>query len=194
MKISKHTKSNFDKYIIIHGCPPSENNIIPKSQRWMNWIGKELIKRGLNAFAPDMPTPWNPKYEGWKREFEKYSPNENTLLIGHSCGAAFLVRWLLESKIKVRKLILVAPAKVPEGPTDKRKALYDFELRPESKKIAGEIVIFTSNDFEHHLKSLEFYKKYLNPRVIKLKNKVHFLIYTMGTNEFPELLDEILYK
>ena len=98
-----------------------------------------------------------------------------------------MVRWLLETNSTVKKLILVSPAKVPEGDTDTRKDLYNFQLPQNASHIADEIVVFTSNDLPHHLKSLEMYKLSLKPRLIELKNKFHFL-----TNEFPELLDEIL--
>lgn len=186
-------KTLFDICIILHGCPPSPDNIIPKEKRWMNWIEKELVNDGYNAIAPDMPTPWDPDYESWKRVIESYDITGDSCLVGHSCGAAFLVRWLLESKKKVKKLILVAPAKVQETEDDSRGKLYDFELPAGDQEIADEITIFTSNDFPHHLKSLKLYEESLKPKVIRLENKGHFLIYTMGTNEFPELLEEILH-
>ena len=184
--------NNFDKVIILHGCPPTEQMITPKNNRWMNWLEKKLKEKGFDAIAPDLPTSWNPKYIEWKKIFEKYRITKNTMLVGHSCGAAFLVRWLLESNNKVKKIILVAPAKVPEGDSDARKDLYDFNLPPDASHIANEIVIFTSNDFPHHLRSLEMYKKSLKPRVVKLENKFHFLFFQMKTNEFPELLKEII--
>jgi len=110
--------NNFDKVIILHGCPPTEQMITPKNNRWMNWLEKKLKEKGFDAIAPDLPTSWNPKYIEWKKIFEKYRITKNTMLVGHSCGAAFLVRWLLESNNKVKKIILVAPAKVPEGDSD----------------------------------------------------------------------------
>ncbi|HUD19601.1 MAG TPA: alpha/beta hydrolase [Patescibacteria group bacterium] len=182
----------YDNIIILHGCPATSTNIIPKNQRWMNWLAEQLREKGYNATAPDMPTPWAPKYEVWKKEFEKYQITKNSLLVGHSCGAAFFVRWLLDTGRKVKKLILVAPAKISETDADSRQDLYRFDLPMDASHIADEIVVFTSNDFPHHLKSLELYKKALKPRVVKLENKGHFLIFTMGTNEFPELLDEII--
>lgn len=184
--------NNFDNIIILHGCPPSEDKVPPKSQKWMNWLEEKLIEHGFNAIAPDMPKPWMPKYNEWKKEFEKYNVTKDTLLVGHSCGGAFLVRWLLETKIKIKKLILVAPAKVPEAPDDKRQNLYDFNLSKDSSKIAKEIVIFISNDLPHNLKSFEIYKKALRPKIIKLENKIHFLFFQTKTNEFPELLEEIM--
>lgn len=188
-------KSHFDNIIILHGCPPSQENVLPKSKRWMNWIAEKLVEAGYEAEAPELPTAWEPVYEEWKYVFEQHSITENTLLVGHSCGAAFLVRWLQEKQLTVTKLILVAPAKVPETADDKRQVLYQFDLTPETAKIANEIVIFTSNDFPHHLKSLEMYKQtFPNARVITLENKGHFLFFQTKTNEFPELLNEILPK
>ena len=185
-------KNQFDRIIILHGCPPSEQNVTPKSQRWMNWLAEQLTAKDYDAIAPDMPTPWEPKYLAWKETFEKFPVTDQTLLIGHSCGAAFLVRWLLDTNKKVKKLILVSPAKVPETDTDTRQDLYNFQLPADTSNIAKEIVIFTSNDFPHHLKSLEMYIKSLKPRVIKLENKFHFLFFQMQTHEFPELLQEVL--
>lgn len=185
-----HTK--YDKYIVLHGCPPTKEMVTPKDKRWMNWLEIKLKEKELNAIALDLPTSWSPKYSEWKKEFEMLSVTENTMLIGHSCGGAFLVRWLLETKRKVRKLILVAPAKVPEGESDTRKDLYDFVLPKDASYIADEIVLFISNDLPHHLKSQTLYIDSLHPRVIKLENKVHFLFFQMKTNEFPELLEEVL--
>ena len=119
---------NFDTCIILHGCPPSADNIIPKEKRWMNWLEKKLKEKGFNAIAPAMPTPWKPRYEEWKEMFEKYPVTHNSLLVGHSCGASFLVRWLLETNNHVKKLILVAPAKIPETENDTRQDLYKFDL------------------------------------------------------------------
>lgn len=184
--------NKFDHVYILHGCPPNEQMVTPKNQRWMNWLEKKLIEKGYDAVAPDLPTSWSPKYHEWKKEFEKYKVTYKTLLVGHSCGGAFLVRWLLDNHKKVKKLILVAPAKVPENDTDSRKDLYDFQLPENATYIADEIVVFTSNDFPHHLKSLDMYKQSLKPRVIRLVNKFHFLYFQIKTNEFPELLEEII--
>lgn len=186
------SRNTFDQYIILHGCPPTEAMVTPIEKRWMNWLEKQLKDRGLNAIALDLPTSWQPIYTEWKKLFEEYPVTENSCLIGHSCGGAFFIRWLLETKRKVKKLILVAPAKIPETDDDTRKDLYNFDLPEDASQIAKEIVLITSNDFPHHIKSRELYKKRLHPKLVELKDKGHFLFFQMGTNEFPELLDEVL--
>ncbi len=179
----------YDLYLIIHGCPQNEADLIPKDKHWTGWLEQKLREKGLNAAAPDMPTPWEPDNEKWKQVLKNYKITENSLLVGHSCGAAFLVRWLLESDKKVKKLILVAPAKTSIK-EDRRKDFYDFELPDNATKIAQEIVIFISNDYEDMLKSFEIYKDALKPRIIELENKKRFVPFQMGTNGFPELLAE----
>ncbi len=178
------------QYLILHGCPPSEALVTPKENRWMNWLANKLNENGKSAIALDLPTPWKPNYSEWKEAFEKYRIDQESILIGHSCDGAFLVRWLLETGVQVQKLILVAPAKIPETPDDTRQDLYDFTLPEDATRIAQEIVLFTSNDLPHHLESLTLYVKALKPRIVRLKDKLHFLYFQMGTNEFPELLEE----
>jgi len=102
---------------VVHGCPSrAEGEQTPEERtydkHWMPWLKKELTTRGIDVEMPLMPEPWAPDYEGFKKEFEKQSVSEDSVLVGHSCGCAFLVRWLGESKQKVKRLILVAPWKV----------------------------------------------------------------------------------
>jgi predicted alpha/beta hydrolase family esterase len=98
--------------IIVHGGPgnwlPSDNHNFG-DWGWRRWVRKELSKKGISAETPQMPDPWNPVYENYKKE-QKLPVNENSVLVGHSRGCAFLVRWLGDSKKKIKKLILVAPS------------------------------------------------------------------------------------
>src|SRR3989344_454757 len=115
--------------IIIHGCPGSEAEFMTPEKRtyykhWIQWVKNQLNLKGIKTEAPLMPSPWKPEYENFKKEFEKYPVSEKTILIGHSCGCAFLVRWLGESKRKINKLILVAPWKVPDESDRNRKEFY----------------------------------------------------------------------
>lgn len=175
-------------YIVLHGCPPNQNEMIPPEKRWMTWIANQLTTKGFNAVSPTLPHSWNPKYKDWKIFLSRYSLSEETTFIGHSCSCAFLVRWLLESKIKAKKLVLVAPAKISKRKLD----IYDFDLPKDGSHIADETVIYISNDEDKVLKSVDLYQKSLKARIIKLENKGHFHIYSMGRVEFPELLKELL--
>jgi predicted alpha/beta hydrolase family esterase len=180
--------------IIIHGCPSKE----PKTpeertydKHWIPWLKQELEDRDIKTEVPLMPTPWDAKYEEFKEVFENYKVDENTVLIGHSCGTAFLVRWLSESKQKVHKLILVAPWKI--ALTEKKRAFYNFPIDKDLKNRVDQIVLFTSNDEEENgKKSLEMYHDVLDGELIELENHGHFVESHMGTNKFPELLEKVL--
>jgi predicted alpha/beta hydrolase family esterase len=152
-----------------------------------------LSKRGIKTENPLMPEPWYPDYSKFKKEFEKYKVTENTILIGHSCGCAFLVRWLGDSKKKINKLILVAPWKIPRKNDKYKKAFYGFDIDKTIKSRVKEIVIFTANNEEPDgKKSLKIFHKALGGKIIQLKGRGHYILEDMGTKRFPELLKEIV--
>ncbi|KKU10365.1 MAG: hypothetical protein UX61_C0014G0007 [Parcubacteria group bacterium GW2011_GWA2_46_7] len=91
-----------------------------------------------------MPNPWAPDYRAFRSEFEKYSVSENTTLVGHSCGCAFLVRWLGDSKQRIKKLILVAPWKIPDSGDEGKKQFYEYPIDESIKDRVQEIVMFTA--------------------------------------------------
>lgn len=185
--------------IIIHGCPSDKEKAMNPETRtydkhWIPWVKKELMQRGIKTETPSMPNPWDPNYESFKNEFEKYLINEDTILIGHSCGCAFLVRWLGESKQKIKKLILVAPWKIPQE--ERNGTDIDFYVYPIDETIKSridEITMFTSNnEAEDGKKGLIMYHDKLGGKIMNLKDRGHYILKHMGTEEFPELLEEVL--
>lgn len=184
--------------IIIHGCPGREEEMMNSADRtfdkqWMPWTREKLEERGVKADAPIMPSPWAPDYEKFKAEFEKYEVNGDTILVGHSCGCAFLVRWLGETKQKIAKLILVAPWKIPKAGDAARQAFYTYHIDKTIKDRVQEIVMFTADDEnEEGKESLKIFHEALDGKIIELKGHGHYTMGDMGTTEFPELLEVIL--
>ena len=182
--------------IIVHGCPSdAEKAMNPKTRtydkHWIPWIKKMLEEKGIKTQVPLMPEPWKAEYQKWKNEFDKLDINENSILIGHSCGCSFLVKWLGETKQKVKKLILVAPWKIA-GSGGAEKGFYDYKINDSIKSMVNEIIIFTSNNEElDGKKSAKIFGDALNSEIIELKNKGHFTLNDMGSEEFPELLEKI---
>jgi predicted alpha/beta hydrolase family esterase len=191
-------KINKINCIIIHGCPSNAEEAMDFRTRtydkhWIPWTRKELTSRGIKTEIPLMPKPWYPDYKVFKKEFEKYEVTDNTVLIGHSCGCAFLVRWLGETKQKVSKLILVAPWKIPKKNDKFRKLFYKYPIDKTIKSRVREIIMFTSDDEENDgKKSLKIFHEALGGKIIELKGRGHYLLSSMGTEEFPELLKEII--
>lgn len=188
--------------LIIHGCPSGKDDLVDISEKvnfkhWIPWVREKLLEKGIPTQTPLMPEPWIPNYEKFKNEFEKYEVNENTVLIGHSCGAAFLVRWLGDTKKKIKKLILVAPWKIavtgePEI-THIREKYYNFPIDRTISSRVEQIIIFTAdNEFPVGKESVGIYQKDLGGEVISLPGHGHYIIEHMGTAEFPELLEKII--
>jgi len=187
--------------VIVHGCPEDEEKAMDLERRtydehWLSWTKKELENKGVETFTPLMPDPWRPDYDKWKSEFDKFDINENTILIGHSCGCAFLVRWLGDTSKKVKKLILVAPWKIPYGEGEKlkiKKKFYEYGISENIKSDVKDIVIFTADDEEEDGKrSAKIFHDALGGKIIELKGHGHYCYDDMGTHEFPELLEEVL--
>ncbi len=155
---------------------------------WMGWLKKELDSRNIATDCPEMPDPWNPVYDEYKKEFEKYRVDENTILVGHSRGCAFLVRWLGNATQKVKKLLLVAPYKIAVGDNLLKKEFYRFDIDAGISERVNDIVIFTSDDEDKEgILSARMYHKALGGKIISLKNHGH---YTM--DKFPEILQEMV--
>lgn len=190
------TKKN--NCIIIHGCPSDIEKAMDSKTRtydkhWIPWIKKELTSRGIKTETPLMPKPWHADYEAFKKEFEKYEVARNSVLIGHSCGCAFLVRWLGETKRRIKKLILVAPWKIAIGKEKYQKLFYEYPIDRTIKSRVQKIVMFTSNnEDENGKKSVKIFHKALGGKIIELKGRGHYIIKHMGTEKFPELLKEIV--
>jgi predicted alpha/beta hydrolase family esterase len=136
-----------------------------------------------------MPTPFSPRYGEWKAEFERQAVDEDTILVGHSCGAGFLVRWLSESDTVVKKLVLVAPWLDPEH---EEGDLFDFAINTalEMRTKSGIDVLYSTNDDDQVQSTLDLLRKHLpTSRYHEFVDYGHFCLRDMGTREFPELLN-----
>ncbi|MBU1038663.1 alpha/beta hydrolase [Patescibacteria group bacterium] len=183
---------------IIHGCPSNvEQGMNPATRiydkHWLPWLKKELIAKGVPTEMPLMPEPWAPDYQKFKQEFKKYEVNEHSILIGHSCGSTFLVRWLGETKQKIAKLILVAPWKIAHTGDSFRPNFYTYDIDVTIKERVSKIIMFTANDeADEGQQSLKIFNKALGGEIISLPNHGHYCFKNMKTEEFPELLQEVL--
>lgn len=184
------------KCIIIHGCPSTSENDPAKrtyDKHWIPWTKKQLESRGIPTETPLMPEPWAPNYEAFKKEFEKHEVTEDTVLVGHSCGTAFLVRWLGETKQKIKKLILVGPWKVPDSPDAARQEFYGFPIDETIPSRVDEIIMFTSDtEYEEGKESLKIYQAVFDGEIIDLPRHGHYTMRSMGTEELPELIEAII--
>ncbi|HSW37001.1 MAG TPA: alpha/beta hydrolase [Candidatus Saccharimonadales bacterium] len=184
--------------IIIHGKPSKEGYYNPKgssesNSHWLPWLQHELVLCDILAQTPEMPRPYEPVYEQWKEMFERFSPDQNTMGVGHSCGGGFLVRWLSENpQARLNKVALVAPSL---GLDWDHKSFYDFEIDPNiAARTKGITLFYSDDDREAIIQAAQILsQKIQGIKVLQLHGLGHFTYEDMkGKTEFPELLQALV--
>ena len=162
-----------------------------KAKLWKENLSEKLGKN-FEVILPKMPNPTNARYKEWKIMFEKLFPflKKDLILLGHSLGGIFLVKYLSENKFpkKIKATFLVA---APYDDKTIKDSLGDFKLPKKLDKFqkqGGRIFLYQSkDDISISLVDLEKYKKSLpKAKVVMFKNKGHF--YQV---EFPEIVKHI---
>ena len=185
--------------IIVHGMPSredyfSEKNDSQSNSHWLPWLQQQLNIEGILSQTPEMPEPYSPDYEKWKSLFGQFTLNRDTILVGHSCGGGFIVRYLSEHSIQVDKVILVAPwinTKREDNVTMFDDLIIDQDLV--LKTMNGLIIFSSTNDDVAIKNSIDtLVASIKNIKVVEFKNYGHFCYADMGIRSFPELLKEIL--
>lgn len=183
--------------IILHGKPGKEEYYDPdvpscSNFHWLPWLQKQLLARDIHAHTPEVPDAWKPYYPTWQKEFERFDIAPETLLVGHSCGGGFLVRWLSEHKdTKVGSVVLVAPS-LGVGWDD--TSFFDFEIDSELADRTRGLIIFGSDNDEPALVETAAKLRYTirGSQYKEFKGYGHFTLGSMKTDKFPELLEELL--
>lgn len=169
------------------------NVLEEKPRRWKETLRTELGS-GYEVYLPQMPNSQNAKYVEWKLWFSRYLAlvRDGVILIGHSQGGYFLVKYLLEEEVPVRigALLLVAAPAYPDdfGGEDGGDFRFNTALLSKLSNTASNIHIFHSIDdpvvpFAH----AEAYMKAVPTATLhRCTSYGHFL-----TPEFPELLDVV---
>jgi len=186
--------------IILHGtCDKEEyySQEYPSASNfhWLPWLQKQLLIKDIEAVTPEMPHGYMPDYTVWKREFERFDILPETILVGHSCGGGFLVRWLSENKDKqVGKVVLVAPWLDPNKTKGKENDFFDFEMDTEIVSRTQSMTIFTSDDDMEaiHTSVNKIMDTIAGIKLVKFEGMGHFCLGDLGGEAFPELLAEVL--
>ncbi len=184
-----------NRAIILHGMP-SKNEYYDSNRansqsnsHWIPWLQQQLCQHDILTQTPEMPSPFAPDYIAWKKEFEKLCIDEDTILVGHSCGGGFIIRWLSESpENRVKKVILIAPWFDVEG---EYPNMFNFSFRQDISLQAkkGIDVLYSTNDQKTVQLSIEKLHKLVNDiNYHEFINYGHFTFGSMKTQEFPELL------
>jgi predicted alpha/beta hydrolase family esterase len=184
--------------IILHGAPEKENYYDPKlpsesNAHWLPWLQKELLIRDIAAATPEIPLSFEPKWNVWCREVERFDITSETILVGHSAGGGFWLKYLSQHpELHVGKVVLVAPWLDPGRTLEEDFFAGEFDSGLASRT-QGLIVLASDDDSESTLVSIDEITKQIKD--IKLRTFPgygHFTYDNLKGTEFPELLEEIL--
>ncbi len=184
--------------ILIQGtCDKEEyySNEYPtlSNSHWLPWLSKQLIILDIPTVAVEIQNAYMPNYAVWRREFERFNIGPKTILVGHSCGGGFLVRWLSENNVKIGKVILVAPWLDPENSKGIDNDFFKFEMRRSLVSQTNGVTLFVSKDDDNDIQvSVDRILNNIdNIKKIEFEKHGHFTLHDMGTDKFPELLNSI---
>lgn len=180
-------------FIIIHGVysNPEEN--------WFPWLKGKLEVMGYEAIVPKFPTPLDQSLDSWTRVFSQYENkiNEETVLVGHSLGAAFILNYLEKTGKKIKAAILVAGFHKLLGSQydELNKTFVGKEFNWDKiKSNCGKFFIFASDNDEYIQSEIgEELAKNLNAQFNLIHGGGH-LNKKAGYGEFPLLLEKIIIE
>lgn len=183
--------------ILLHGKPDkdeyySNNYPSASNSHWFPWLQKRLLIRDIAAYTPEVPRCYTPDYAVWCKEFERFEITPQTILVGHSCGGGFIVRWLSEHpEIKASKVVLVAPWLDPNR--DDTTDFFDFKIDPNLvERTKGTTIFNSDNDYASVQETVKILRDQIqNVSYREFHNYGHFCHKDLGTEAFPELLEEI---
>jgi len=178
------------KIVVFHGTGGSPDI------NWFPWLVAKGKKLGHVVVVPRMPTPQGQDVRTWL----KYVPDfdEDTILIGHSIGATFLLHVLENAAVAVKKSIFAAPVMGQLGYPeydDLNFSFYDHHFEwPKIRANAGSAIILHGNDDPYvplaHAHNL---KDHIGGNLKIVPGGGH-LNEEFGYTEFPEILAEIMDK
>jgi len=175
-------------YFIIHALGNDSNS------HWYQIVKKQIEKSGSKCYTPTLPPIEQMSYNSWSKEFDKYKHllNSDSIVIGHSTGSIFLVKYLMTNNIKVAKYIGVVSfnnrnkynAK-PEW--DKINETFFVNNLRDFKNFAEERICFYSPSDIYDFDSLNSFAETIDAKKVIIENAGHF---TKGyEKEFKEIIE-----
>jgi hypothetical protein len=152
---------------------------------WKTTLQDELGKK-FDVLLPRMPNKSNAKFIEWKIWFERLFPflNKEVILVGHSLGGMFLVKYLSGNNFPkhIQQLHLVAAPHNKTG--DIADLLLPKSLNRLSKQAENIYFYYSRDDGIVPISEMKEYKKQLpTAKYIIFKNHGHF-----RQEKFPELI------
>lgn len=163
---------------------------------WIPWLRESLVQHGWDVVVPTFPTPKGQNLQNWLHVFEKYAPRirEDSILVGHSTGAAFILSVVeqLPSRIKAAFLVGGFIDALQSTPLVEKEHLNelvrtfiakDFDWASIRDHCGHFHVFHSENDAYTPLPRAEHMAALLGAKLHVLRDRGHF-----NSADFPELL------
>ena len=189
------------KVLLIHGLYGHSK------ENWLPWFKKQMEKNGYEVLIPDLPNNERPSLAEWLKALGNLGirKGDQLFIVGHSLGAPTACQFILKNKLRVEKLILVAPtgksqnennfANLQKAGCSKEaiNCIKDFNdantgLGKLKKSVENSVVYFSDNDPYIPLDVQNDYRA-LGAEEKLLRSKGHFNS-NAGVVELPEILEE----
>lgn len=185
--------------ILLHGGPDKGEYYNPKypsasNSHWFPWLQKQLLVHDIPAATPEVPWAFDRNWPVWQKEAERFDIGPETILVGHSTGAGFWVKYLsIHPEIHVGRVVLVAPWLDPDRKHTKN-FFDDFDIDPSLAARTQGVTIFGSdNDMDDVQKTVQLLRDSVESIAYReFRGRGHFTFGSMQTVEFPELLEALL--
>jgi len=167
---------------IIHGWDGSPE------EPMLQWLKLSLEDKGINVSVPAMPNAEAPEVNAWIGKIKEIvSPNENTILVGHSIGCQAILRYLetIDEDIKITGIVLIAPSMKLDEQTLKEEGEEvmkvaepwmdnPIDFKKVKSHIGKAIAIFSDNDPYVSLEQKDIFEDRLGADIVIEHNKGHF--------------------
>ena len=184
------TFEKYEDYIKYLEDYPLEKILNKSGKRWKDNLTKKLGD-DYEVIFPSMPKNYSVKYREWKIWAEKFfSLLENdVILIGHSLGGTFWLKYLSENNfpVTIKKLILVSPAFSDTGMEKLDDFNFDIDRENIENQVSKLLLIHSRDDKVVPFKHSEQIKKSLPyAELMEFEDRGHFL-----QEQFPEIIEKI---
>lgn len=178
-------------YFIVHGSFSS-----PFSN-WIPYLRKEIENKGLVVYTPDLPSGVGyQNYTNWENMMLEYVKigliNENTTIFAHSIAPVFVCKFLVNNKVKIKRLVSVCGFNnylgINEEYDNVNESMY-FDNLIDVKKYCDDIICYYSKNDPYVKYDVE--KEFADnvaDKVIVIDDGGH-LNSESGYTEFKDLLE-----
>ena len=178
--------------IMIHGY-----NGIPKIYHWLK---QELEMKGYHVIMPEFPAKEGVVYNIWSKilDHDKKEFNSKTIVIAHSIGNEFIIKYLVENRINIDLYISLAgfgECFEWEDKPDLNRAVKEFlidgkEIETFKNLVKNKYSIYSDNDHIVPFEILERYPRTIESNPVLIKGIGH-MGKKSGLETIPEVLDII---